>query len=647
MQMWHSSIDGSPGISSSALDILSEKATKYFEENHHRLHVTLLSDETSLRKEISWCAEKKSFIGLSTVTNSSQHRGDENNQDDSELNVAGNALVLMVVGPDFKIGVAYHLLNGLEGVDRAALTLEVVRKVEETGVIIMGLTSDGLYQNVVVAELLGARFGDKKIYFRSPTYPEQRIYIFFDPPHMIKLVRKYFSEGNLLYKGQPINWLCLCKLVQRQSSENFSLCNKLTQRHIDWHQKPMNVKLAAQTISRSVADALEQLCRDGYEEFQGCEATAEFLRIFNDEFDMLNFAANDQVDNKCKQPICEESATTIFEFCDKFNQYIEHLEIDVTTKANNVYRKPILESQARMGFFGFYYNNISLRGVFDDFVRNGPLEKFFTMQASQDHLETFFSLIKNCQGRCNKVNVTEFRSAFRKLLVCHPLITSADHNVITNATGILTASSAPKKKLPAVTLSGRLPEIEIEVFYEDLLSTEIQEMDPYDEHMCAYLASCIESKIAQKVERLDKRTCFECVGELAQNEKVTDEFLAMKNNAKQPCTSTVNIVIFANAIMKLISSHVNAGDFNIVAKTIASNLNVNELYTASISDFESHQQQSSSIWSHKEEFVTLVVKTYLTLKSQKIGKRITEEERQKFIEKKKKKKKNDLDLGVV
>lgn len=50
----------------------------------------------------------------------------------------------------------------------------------------------------------------------------------------------------------------------------------------------MNVKLAAQTLSSSVANAINYLDKEGYAEFQGSSATVEFIYIIDKVFDMLN-----------------------------------------------------------------------------------------------------------------------------------------------------------------------------------------------------------------------------------------------------------------------------------------------------------------------------------------------------------------------
>lgn len=389
LQMWYTSIDGSPGISRSALDILREKADSYRINNDNRhLHVCLISDEMSIRKELCYSIQKQSFVGFSTIINSSQ----QNNGDISKVKLAKDSLVFMIVGADFKLAVGYELLNGLETNDRAALTLQVIKRIEETGVRVISLTSDGLAANITTAESLGAKIDDGKPYFMSPTYPTQKIYCVLDPAHMLKLIRKHFSSNKIYHNDSLIDWGLLEKLVNKQSLDNFNFFNKLTQIHINWFQKPMNVKLAAETISKSVANALEQLRKDGYAEYEHSESTEQFLHFFNDAFDILNFGTDKKGDNRYKQKICKDTANHIFEFSEKFQQYVNQLEYRNPTRSTS-----IVKSTARRGFIGFDITFTSLRGIYEDFVKNGELDEFYPYQFSQDHLESYFSLIRYIQ----------------------------------------------------------------------------------------------------------------------------------------------------------------------------------------------------------------------------------------------------------
>lgn len=386
LQMWYGTVDGSPGISKSALDILREKSQSYLAENGHPLHVHLMWDEMSIRKKLGYSNETKSFEGFCTVTDSTAN---SESGDSLQPKLAKDALVWMVVGPDFKVPVAYELVYGLGTNDRAALTLHVIKCVEQTGVVVVSLTGDGLPANITAYEALGVNFDENKPYFKSPTHPEQRIHIIFDPPHMLKLVRKHFASNKIYHQNQLIDWELLQKIVEKQSSNNFNLCNKLTNVHINWYQKPMNVKVAAETISNSVADTIALLRNDEYDEFKDSEATEKFLRLFNNAFDILNFGGNHESDGKFKQILCEETADNIFNFADHFKEYISQLEIQHKTK-----RTPLLLSNAETGFFGFYVDFLSLQGIYEDFLINGPLKEFPTFRFSQDNLESFFSLIR-------------------------------------------------------------------------------------------------------------------------------------------------------------------------------------------------------------------------------------------------------------
>lgn len=387
LQSWYSSIDSSAGVCESALRILREKAELYTNQNGHQLHLAMMADEMAIRKQLCYCPHSQSFMGLSTVINSSEQNAETDDSQSPKL--AKDALVFMVVGPDFKLAVAYHFLNGLESKDRAALTLQVIESVEKTGVKMISFTTDNLIANITTFETLGVDLAIKKTYFMSPTYPNQKIYAIFDAPHNLKLVRKYFSSNEIHHNDQLIDWNLLQTLVQRQAVDNFNLCNKLTKLHMNWTQKKMNVQIAAQTISNSSADALERLRNDDYQEFKNSQPTEKFLRFFNNGFDIMNFAANDETDNKYKQKLCADTADHIFEFCETFKQYIEELELRTSKKST-----PILQSSGKRGFAGFYFDMISLQGLYNDFVKNGPLEEIYTFQLSQDHLEQYFSLIR-------------------------------------------------------------------------------------------------------------------------------------------------------------------------------------------------------------------------------------------------------------
>lgn len=203
-------------------------------------------------------------------------------------------------------------------------------------------------------------------------------------------------------------------------------------------------------------------------------------------------------------------------------------------------------------------------------------------------------------------------------------MTSVDQNVITNATGILTVSSRVKKKPLTSSSSDQAFELEVELDYADIMLGEIKEMDHYGEHLCAYVASCIEHQFRQNVKQ-HKYKCSKCTEVLQFDGKMNDELLEMKSKNQQPSISTFKLVIFANAIMKMYSAeHQQGNSFNAIQKTILENMDIYDVY---INFHDAHNGEGAlTVSDHKVEFIREMLKTYMTIKSKKIGVKITSAE---------------------
>lgn len=94
--------------------------------------------------------------------------------------------------------------------------------------------------------------------------------------------------------------------------------------------------------------------------------------------------------------------------------------------------------------------------------------------------------------------------------MCHPITTSVDHNSITNATSILTTSSSHRKIHNKNNFAcAQIQEYELEIDYDQLMLEKIITMDSYEQHLCAYLALCIEQQLIQNIKR-NLYKCSEC-----------------------------------------------------------------------------------------------------------------------------------------
>lgn len=99
-----------------------------------------------------------------------------------------------------------------------------------------------------------------------------------------KIGKKYFWNRDISI--HTINWDYLVKLVNKKRFEGLLLATKIRIRHLNWAREKMKVKIATQTLSRSVADALLYLNKDPG--FHNVEPTASFIQKFNNLFDVFN-----------------------------------------------------------------------------------------------------------------------------------------------------------------------------------------------------------------------------------------------------------------------------------------------------------------------------------------------------------------------
>lgn len=201
---------------------------------------------------------------------------------------------------------------------------------------------------------------------------------------------------------------------------------------------------------------------------------------------------------------------------------------------------------------------------------------------------------------------------------------------MTNATGLLTVSSKRDRRSRAIkNPDDEALELEIEVSYPRIMLDELDGMDPYDQHACAYQASCAEKLFRMEVDQC-KYKCTKCLLILSTSEdKINDDLLEIKEGQNtQPSASTLKLVIFANAIMKMyIAKDDRAINRNAVWKTICKYIDSDDIFT----NFDTnHDQQISIENSHKNEFIAQLVKIHLSMKFGQIAKKITQEEGSAF-----------------
>jgi hypothetical protein len=180
--------------------------------------------------------------------------------------------------------------------------------------------------------------------------------------------------------------------------------------HIKWQQQKMKVDHAAQSLSSSVADAIEY-CTNVLKlpQFKGSEATVKFIRTIDHLFDILNsrnpcakgYKARLRVNNKgCWLP-----------FLNKASSYIKGLKNEVGN--------PMYNTKRKNGFVGFILAIESVKLLFQELIEktDPPMNYLLTYKFSQDHLELLFGAVRSAGGFNNNPTAQQFTAAYKRLLM--------------------------------------------------------------------------------------------------------------------------------------------------------------------------------------------------------------------------------------
>ncbi|KAL4085137.1 hypothetical protein QTP88_027429 [Uroleucon formosanum] len=241
IRKWYSKLDGLPGMTKESFQAISLKV-KEMKVNGKQLYGCLVMDEMSIKQHVHWTGTRHlGYIdfGLGGKT-----------EEMDNLPYAKDAFVIMVVdiNTSWKVPIAYYLINGISAEEKANIILNCLQELDTTGVIIKTLTFDGAANNLSMASELEAnlQYSELKPYFLHPNTNDKKL------PWRLEDI----NESGLHY------------------------ATKLRNRHIYYFREKMNVRLAVQTFSTSVANAILFCMNDlKLDNFQGADATIEFCLI--------------------------------------------------------------------------------------------------------------------------------------------------------------------------------------------------------------------------------------------------------------------------------------------------------------------------------------------------------------------------------
>lgn len=261
---WLSNIDCDPGFLSNVLDFCGKAEGKDF---------SLVIDSMSLMKGTSY--SNGNFTGFCDY-------GGLVGEGTEKL--CTEALVFLLVPLQFsktQYPIGYFLVDKVNSQIQLELVNTVLHLTAERGIKVRNITCDGASANQTMFSLLGCQLNpvDPKPYFKHPVQ-SHNVYATLDICHMLKLARNALADAGsfLLPDDDKVCWQYFADLCALQDKIGLHLANKLSTQHVDWRKQKMKVKLAAQTFSRSVSDALQYLKDTETEGFRSCAATIEFTR---------------------------------------------------------------------------------------------------------------------------------------------------------------------------------------------------------------------------------------------------------------------------------------------------------------------------------------------------------------------------------
>lgn len=321
---------------------------------------------------------------------------------------ATQTLVLMIRGiySQWKLPIAYFVSqNGVTEESLFSIITKCLEHLKVCGFDPIGITCDLSRTNQKFFKKLGVTVDQPYFYMHDVKY-----YALFDVPHLLKCVRNNFIDNDFKLQDKYIKFSDIKKIydLDIHSSTGRSL-PKLTESHLNPNSfEKMNVKLATQLFSHSVAAAIKTAVVTGEITSSTAMDTANFVEVMNNLFDALNSTCL-----RSKKP-CNKV------FCEKNSKVLEAINVgyDIMKNLRKISRQG--KETRPDSFDGFLITINAVTELAADQRKEG-FHYLFTGRLSQDPLENQFSVYRQKGGYNRNPTVRSFRAAF-KMNIVHNLM---------------------------------------------------------------------------------------------------------------------------------------------------------------------------------------------------------------------------------
>lgn len=186
----------------------------------------------------------------------------------------------------------------------------------------------------------------------------------------------------------------------------------MSQAHVKWQNNKMKVKLAAQTLSVSTADALTFLENMHIENFHNIDATVTFCRNIDRIFDFSN--TRNPFRKGFKSPIFPSNVDFFESVVVPIIKYLFSLKIQ--NQSNNLQFVHTINKKSFV--IGFAIATKFVLSIAKLLFHETPHFKYIlSYKFSQDYIEILFSRFRFKFGSNNNPNILQFKTALKQILM--------------------------------------------------------------------------------------------------------------------------------------------------------------------------------------------------------------------------------------
>ena len=554
IRKWARNVNCEPGFIGESFRSLEEQA----KIDKEKKDCCLVLDAMAIRKQVQWEPANNKYSGFV----------DYGPLEAPEI-IASEALVFLLVGlrSHWKQPIGYFLTDKATATIQAELINMALAKASAAGLKVWCVTSDGTTTNISTFKKLGCSFGytyDTILTkFKHPVTGED-VFVILDACHMLKLARNALAFLGTFSSSDddPIQWRFFHALNLVQEQEGLKLGNKLSDNHLQFEKHKMNVSLAAQTLSGSVADAMDFMnIVQKQPEFEGSEATVMFIRTIDRLFDLLN--SRNPHGKGFKKPLKLSDMSRWQAALQSTAKYLLSLK-----SSEGI---PIVKHPRRTFVLGFVISIKSTLEMVKQMLTlpENPFKYVLTYKYSQDHIEILFSCIRAKGGWNNNPNSLQLKYALRRMLLGNSVTASVNANCQVFDDTVVIPIFRTRKHAAPLAEDSQCPNDD-EQQDTDRVSGMINDLlksNPHSEfvqNILEYISGFIVAKLMKQVK------CPSCIANLTGSspkpptQSEHDYFMAPVNKPKQsflhflnnrnlkiPSKFVVDIVKYAEHIFKL------------------------------------------------------------------------------------------------